>query len=246
MTKNITIAIVEDDADIADILSDLLSADGYQTYHCATSDQMLERLKSDPPDLVLLDRKLPDGDSISFAPHIVKLGIPLIMLTGKGSEIDRVSGLEVGADDYIVKPFSVHEVAARIRAVLRRSLPRSSPEVAKSNPTSLPKKGFQFDDWVIDVERRILFEPSGTIVDLTVGEFDLLVSIVAAGGRVLSRSQIMDNTHRTDEEVFDRTIDVLMFRLRRKIEQNPQNPKYLKTERGLGYRFGSTITKLDG
>jgi DNA-binding response OmpR family regulator len=165
-------------------------------------------------------------------------GIPIIILTGKGSEIDRVVGLEIGADDYIVKPFSVREVAARIRAVLRRTAP-APPD----RPPS-PERGFRFNGWVLDLDRRRLYDPMGGDVVLTVAEFDLLAGLVAAQGRVLSRDQLLDLTRRDTDSVTDRTIDVLVLRLRRKIETNPSQPQFIRTERTIGYLIGVKVTKI--
>lgn len=236
-----TIAILEDDVAVAETLADLVLSNGYQPKILSDGAAFLEFLETTTPSLVLLDRQLPDGDGITLVSNLTEREIPTIILTGKGSEIDRVSGLEIGADDYIVKPFSVHEVAARIRAVLRRSKKPSTHRLLPETSSENIDVGYRFEGWAIDTERRSVRDPEEELVDLTVAEFDLLLAIVSANGRVLTRNQILDLTHRTDDEVFDRTIDVLMFRLRRKIEVNPQIPKFLLTERGVGYRFGANV-----
>ena len=239
-----TIAILEDDVALAETLADLVLSNGFEPKVLHDGETFMVFLDTHTPSLVLLDRQLPDGDGITLVSKIAARDIPIIILTGKGTEIDRVSGLEIGADDYIVKPFSVHEVSARMRAVLRRCNKISSQSTVPSLVEGRIEVGYKFEGWSIDSERRAVRDPQEELVDLTVAEFDLLLAIVGANGRVLTRNQILDLTHRTDDDVFDRTIDVLMFRLRRKIESNPQNPKFLLTERGVGYRFGVTVETL--
>lgn len=243
--ENPVIAIVEDEVGVAQVLSDLVSSIGYSPLVCASALAVKTLLDHQRPELVLLDRQLPDGDGISLVGAITSKDIPLIVLTGKGTEIDRVTGLEVGADDYIVKPFSVHEVAARIRAVLRRS--GRGPLVAENaqeRARAQIKEGYAFGTYLMDCQKRRVLDANAQNIDLTVAEFDLLQTIVGASGRVLSRDQILEMTHSTNIEVFDRTIDVLIFRLRRKIEVNPQSPTILKTERGVGYKLGIGVEKL--
>lgn len=233
------IAVVEDDPDVAAILSDMLSGEGYVPHLCYGAAQLDAALGRARISLVLLDLKLPDGDGLSIASRVrASHGIPIIILTGRGSEIDRVVGLEIGADDYIVKPFSVREVAARIRAVLRRATP-----AIPDRPPS-PGRGFCFQGWVLDLDRRRLYDPMGHDVTLTVAEFDLLAGLVAAQGRVLSRDQLLDLTRRDTDSVTDRTIDVLVLRLRRKIEENPAQPQFIRTERTIGYMIGVKVVRI--
>lgn len=229
----IEIAVVEDDLALAATLEDMLVGEGYRVRQCPTVAALRALLEDHDVDLILLDLTLPDGSGLALAAQIrVTTSVPIIMLTGKGSEIDRIVGLELGADDYIVKPFSIREVAARIRAVMRRG-----HSVA---PTQVPvvHKGYRFAGWVLDVDMRRLYNPNGKHVSLTVNEFDLLLSIVAGSGRILTRNQLLEMTRRDgNDDVFDRTIDVLILRLRRKIEVNPHVPQFIVTERGIGYRF---------
>ncbi|MER2534135.1 MAG: response regulator transcription factor [Rhizobiaceae bacterium] len=233
------IAVVEDDPDVAETLADMLSSEGYVPHLCQGATELDEALGREHVSLVLLDIKLPDGDGLSIAARVrASHGIPIIMLTGRGSEIDRVVGLEIGADDYIVKPFSVREVAARIRAVLRRARPPAPPLLP------VPNRGFRFQGWVLDIDRRRLFDPMNRDVTLTVAEFDLLAALVSAQGRVLSRDQLLDLTRRDNESVTDRTIDVLVLRLRRKIETNPAQPQFIRTERTIGYMIGVRIIRI--
>jgi two-component system OmpR family response regulator len=237
--EHIHVAVVEDDTEIAAVLADMLHADGYVAHICGSLAELDDAVARQAISLILLDLKLPDGDGLSIAPKIrASHGIPIIILSGKGSEIDRVVGLEIGADDYIVKPFSVREVAARIRAVLRRSSPRAH------STQPLPKKGYSFVGWTLDLERRRLTDPKGLDVSLTVAEFDLLAALLSAQGRVLSRDQLLDLTRRENDSVIDRTVDVLILRLRRKIETTPAQPQLILTERAVGYMFGANVEKI--
>jgi DNA-binding response OmpR family regulator len=242
MEKNrvIEIAVVEDDSAVAAILEDMLLDEGYLVHQCPTVAAFRTLLDTNDVDLILLDLTLPDGNGLALATQVrAKTSVPIIMLTGKGSEIDRIVGLELGADDYVVKPFSVREVAARIRAVMRRG-----QLVAPTQPPVV-RKGYRFAGWVLDTELRRLYNPNGKEVSLTIKEFDLLLSIVAASGRLLTRNQLLEMTRRDgNDDVFDRTVDVLILRLRRKIEANPHVPQFIVTERGIGYRFGLTADRF--
>lgn len=235
----IHVAVVEDDAEIAAVLVDMLGDEGYIAHRCGSLAELEQTVEQHAISLILLDLKLPDGDGLSIAPRIrANHGIPIIILSGKGSEIDRVVGLEIGADDYIVKPFSVREVAARIRAVLRRA----SPKPHATQPQ--PNRGYGFVGWMLDLERRRLTNPHGLDISLTVAEFDLLAALLSAQGRVLSRDQLLDLTRRENDSVIDRTIDVLILRLRRKIEITPGQPQLILTERAVGYMFGVNVEKI--
>ena len=238
-TGPLHIAVVEDDPAVAAILADMLTEEGYVPHVCAGASELDQVLAQQRMAMLLLDLKLADGEGLSIAARMrASYGMPIIILTGKGSEIDRVVGLEVGADDYIVKPFSIREVAARIRAVLRRSGP------AATNAPAAPRRGFRFDGWVLDLDRRRLAGPSGNETALSVAEFDLLAALLGAHGRILSRDQLLDLTRRDNDSVTDRTVDVLVLRLRRKIETNPAQPRFILTERSVGYTFGVPTEKI--
>jgi DNA-binding response OmpR family regulator len=235
----LNIAVVEDDSTLAATLEDMLLGEGYKVHLCPTAAALRSLLDTTEIDMILLDLTLPDGNGLTMAAQVrATTSVPIIILTGKGSEVDRIVGLEIGADDYVVKPFSVREVAARIRAVLRRGRQpvAAPPEV---------KKGYRFAGWTLDKELRRLFNPSGKQVALTVNEFDLMHTIISADGRILSRNQLLEMTrHSSNDDVFDRTIDVLIMRLRRKIEPNPQVPIFIVTERGIGYRFNVAVERF--
>lgn len=238
---SIQVAVVEDDAAIGNTVGEMLAAEGYSAIQCRTGGELIGLIARERIDLILLDLQLPDCNGLALASQIRSTAqTPIIMLTAKGSEIDRVVGLEVGADDYIVKPFNVREVAARVRAVLRRT----RPLLSLKSSASTPRRGYRFAGWTLDLDLRRLLDPEGEWVTLTVAEFDLLSAIVGSRGRVLTRAQLLDMTRTANADVFDRTIDVLILRLRRKIEPNPHQPQLLVTERGLGYRFGADVERV--
>jgi len=187
------------------------------------------------PDL--RDLTLPDGDGLTVGREIrTRSVVPIIMVTGKGDTIDRVVGLEVGADDYIAKPFHVRKVLARVRAVLRRtgSRPRGSDAAAQDERLT-------FERWVLDVAKRELMSPAGEICELTTSEFDLLRAFATHPKRVLSRNQIMDLLRGHDWSPVDRSIDNLVVRLRRKVETDPESARLIKTVRGVGYTFAADV-----
>ncbi|EIE48675.1 transcriptional regulator [Salipiger aestuarii] len=249
----VRILIVDDDADVRDLLRFELEAQGWTTREAACAAEIGPALHHDTPDLILLDLRLPDGDGLAIAQRL-RAGsqIPIIMLTGLGGDIDRILGLEMGADDYVVKPFNPRELIARIKAVLRRSGPARPPAlmpvpdpVPDPAPDPAPdhdRRGFA--GWTIDLDARVLERPGNAPVALTNAEFLLLETFVQAPRRVLSRDQLLERTRTDGGEVFDRTIDVLILRLRRKIEPNPKAPTLIRTERGAGYVFDADVSRL--
>jgi two-component system OmpR family response regulator len=189
-------------------------------------------------DLILLDLMLPGEDGLSLCRDLrTQSNVPIIMLTAKGDEVDRVIGLEMGADDYLPKPFGSRELIARIRAVLRRS----RENAAAPDPAKQPKH-YRFDHWRLDTGRRELIRDDGTVVPLSTGEFDLLAVFVERPQRVLSRDQLLDLTHGRAASPLDRSIDTQVSRLRRKLEQDPANPVIIKTVWGGGYTFTPAVS----
>ena len=175
----------------------------------------------------------------------------IVMISGKEDVVDRVAGLEVGADDYIVKPFHLRELLARIRSVLRRrDISGNSPAGPAESQTALAGTGSRqllcFSGWILDSEQRILTSPDGELPQLTGGEFDLLVAFASHPKRALTREQLLDYSRSRDAEAFDRSIDVQVGRLRRKIEQDPKRPALIKTVRNVGYMFGADVTLTNG
>jgi DNA-binding response OmpR family regulator len=231
------ILIVEDDPKVRLLLRRCFEGEGYRVSEASCGAEALRQLSAASFDLVTLDLNLPDGDGLGFGREIrARSEVPIIMVTGKGDTIDRVVGLELGADDYITKPFHLREVLARVRAVLRRATPASRPA------SGIDGERLVFEGWVLDLARRELISEAGQLCDLTTSEFDLLKTFATHAKRVLSRDQIMELLRGHDWTPVDRTIDNLVVRLRRKIEADPDNPRLIKTVRGVGYMFAADVT----
>lgn len=235
------IAIIDDDSAVRDVVVDLLQSAGYEAVPFGSVDAFeRDRGRSHDWALIILDLQMPGRDGLGFAGMLRATSrIPIIMLTGRGDEIDRVLGLEIGADDYIVKPFNNRELVARIRALLRRASPL--PSLTAGGGGAEIRAGYRFGGFVLDSENRQLQSVGGVPVALTVAEFDLLCVLLASRGRVLSREQLLTRTRRSEADVFDRTIDVLILRLRRKIEPSRHHPRFIRTERGYGYVFDGPV-----
>ena len=230
--------MIEDDSRLAQMVGDYLRQNGYQVQHVLTAYAGLAQLQAHgmaSPDLVSLDLMLPDFDGLEICRRIRALGtaaarVPILMLTAKGDPMDRIIGLEMGADDYLPKPFEPRELLARIRAVLRRRHEHGTPVAAAA--ASL----LQFGSLEIDRDARTV-QVAGTLCELTSHQFDLLVVLAERAGRVLTRDQIMEAVRGRELEAFDRSIDVHMGRIRAAIEVDAKNPKRIVTVRGVGYVF---------
>jgi two-component system OmpR family response regulator len=230
------ILFVEDDADIRTLVADFLAQNGYRMSVAREGRELDRVLEISRIDLVILDIMLPKEDGLSMCRRIrTTSDVPIIMLTARGSEIDRVVGLEMGADDYLTKPFSTHELLARIRALLRRAnlMARAPPE---HRPGSL-----SFSGWRLDLGSRRLQSADGAAVPLTGGEFELLVAFCEHPQRILTREQLLDLTRGRAAALFDRSIDIQVSRLRRKIEENPKDPVLIQTVRAGGYIFAAEV-----
>ncbi len=232
-----SILIVEDEERVRRTLSTFLSREGFQVRAVGTADEMRRSLAVRPADLILLDLMLPGEDGISLARELrAKSDVAIIMLTGKVSTLDKVVGLEVGADDYITKPHNDRELLARIRTVLRRTTNRAT--VAGDQP---PGRTARFEGWIVDLVSQELTAPSGERVSLTGNEFQLLTSLILRSERALSRQEILDAVFGRDWSPSDRSIDVLVAKLRRKLGDDPRHPHLIKTIRGTGYRFTADV-----
>ena len=230
-TSAATILIVDDDPKLQQLLSRYLSEQGYVTAVAGDGIEMDNWLQRHHPDLVIMDLMLPGEDGLSLAQRLRhSKNIPIIMLSARGEEVDRIIGLEMGADDYLPKPFNPRELLARIRAVLRRNTATAQTE------NMPPKQVLPFGEFKLDTERKLLFR-SEEEVALTTGEMTLLIVLAQHPDRVLSRNQLMDMTTGHNQEPFDRSIDVRITRLRHKIESNPSSPQFIRTVWGQGYRF---------
>ena len=196
---------------------------------------LLSVMERDPPGLVLLDLGLPGEDGFAIARQLREhYRTGLVIVTGRGDSVDKIVGLEIGADDYVTKPFDLRELAARIKAVMRRLQP-AAPEASAPSASPLQRERFRFSGWQFDTAARRLLGPDGAEVTLTTGEFDLLAVFVHHPGRVLSRDFLLEQTRGRDAGPFDRTIDVQVGRLRKKMEADPEHPELIKSVRGAGY-----------
>lgn len=237
------ILVVDDDPQIREVIADYLSAEGFKVSQAGDGTAMRRVLEAGPADLVILDVQLPGEDGLTLAARLRRESQGgIIMLSRKDDLVDRVAGLEVGADDYVAKPFQLRELLARVRSVLRRrSAAPAAPEgPAADRPEKSPGKSAQrlcFAGFQLDRHTRTVLDPNGAPVELSAGEFDLLLTFLEHPKRALSRDEILDYAHGREAALFDRSIDVQVGRLRRKIEINPQRPELIKTVRGVGYIF---------
>jgi DNA-binding response OmpR family regulator len=234
------ILIVDDDVAIRALLNEYLAENGLRVTAAASGAEMFRLLSDAAVDLVVLDLRLGGEDGMSLARRLrAESSLPIIMLTGVRDEADRVMGLELGADDYLTKPFSPRELLARIRTVLRRS---SAATPAQSREGEL--RAFRFAEFELNLRTRRLATRNGRRIELTNGEFNLLAALLASAQRVLTRDQLIEASRVYDNEVYDRAIDVQILRLRRKIEPDSSQPKYILTERGVGYSFNAPVEKV--
>ncbi len=237
------VLIVDDDPALAAMVGDYLTENDFAVTAVKTGAEMAEAMQRQQFQLVLLDLRLRGENGLDLARKLRETDqVPLIILTGKRDEADRVMGLELAADDYMVKPVSLRELLARMRAVLRRYQGTPALQPPPARPEDL--RGYRFDGWELNLGTRRLLAPDGKPVELSNGEFSLLQAFCAAQGRVLSREQLLDATRLHGGEVYDRSIDVQILRVRRKIEASPSEPRYICTERGAGYRFSPPVELL--
>ncbi len=232
------ILIVDDHREIRDLVSRALTKEGFRVSAAADGRAMRKVLADSRIDLILLDLMLPGEDGLSLCRSLrAGSSIPIIMLTAKGDELDRVIGLEMGADDYLPKPFGSRELVARIRAVLRRS-----PETASASKPAKTPEHYRFDRWRLDTGLRELLRNDGVTIALSTGEYDLLIAFLERPQRVLSRDQLLDLARGRAANALDRSIDTQVSRLRRKLELDPSDPKIIKTVWGGGYTFTPAVS----
>lgn len=233
------ILVVDDEVEIIELLETYLSGQGYQVSTAQDGRQLRECLGRHPVDLVLLDIGLPGEDGLTLARYLREhADVGIIMVSGRGEPVDRIIGLEIGADDYVTKPFDLRELLARIRSVLRRLQPQRQEQTPEGEGQVVT-----FSGWKLDTQARSLTSPEGKNVALTTGEYELLVVLVDHANRVLSRDQLIELLHHREAGPFDRAIDVQVGRLRRKIEADPSNPQLLKAVRGAGYILAAKVQK---
>ena len=239
------ILVVDDDHEIRDLLARFLARHGLGVSTARDGAEMMRVLETTAADLVVLDLMMPGEDGLSLTRRLRAQGvaIPIIMLTAMGEDTDRIVGLEVGADDYLPKPFNPRELLARIKAVLRRAPAETPAETAAPAPLAAAGHRLAFLDWELDLATRDLTDPEGVVLTLSAGEFDLLRAFVEHPRRVLSRDQLLDLARGRQAIPFDRSIDIQVSRLRRKLRDDPKEPQMIKTVRGGGYLFTPEVVR---
>lgn len=238
MSKHV--AIVEDDPDVRAVLARSLGADGYQVTALESGAGIEDIFLANPVDLLILDIGLPGLDGLTITQKIRRNSdVAIIIVSGRGDLADRVVGLEIGADDYITKPFEPREILARVRSVLRRSRHADRDAAQASDRHDC----YGFGDWTLDATAQALHDAAGRPVALTSGEFRMLETLVTRANRVLTRDQIMDACHGGNSPAFDRSIDVCIGRLRKKLNDDPRNPAFIRTVRNGGYIFAAKVTR---
>ncbi|WP_173980002.1 response regulator [Magnetospirillum sp. UT-4] len=238
MDNGAHILVVDDDREIRDLLARFLARHGLRVSVAKDGADMERALGERAIDLVVLDLMMPGEDGLSLTRRLRANGngVPIVMLTAMGEDSDRIVGLEMGADDYLPKPFNPRELLARIKAVLRRA--REPAQQARGGG-----EGYRFAGWALDVATRDLTDPAGVLVALSAGEFDLLLAFVEHPRRVLSRDQLLDLARGRMAVPFDRSVDIQVSRLRRKLGEDPKDPQLIKTVRGGGYLFTPEVER---
>ncbi len=233
------IVICDDDPDLRLLLGQMLEENGYAVARVGSGKELDRYLRSGAQtDLIILDIMLPGQTGIEICRNIRATSeLPIIMLTARGDETDRIVGLEIGADDYVSKPFSPNELLARVKALLRRA------RMSEGARAGARQRKYEFDGWQLDVLRRELRNPNGVIIDLSAGEYDLLIAFLEAPQRVLSRDQLLEAARSADVANLDRSIDVQVSRLRRKIDTAAEGESFIKTVRGAGYLFAPNVRR---
>lgn len=230
------ILVIDDDAAVRQLVEDYLGQNDFRVTGRATGAQLMDAFRAGVVDLVLLDLRLRGEDGMQLLRGLrAESQIPVIILTGRVEEADRVMGLELGADDYLTKPFSPRELLARIRTVLRRT------QLGQGAQGARVCRAYRMPGWELNLRTRRLTASGGAEVTLSNGEFNLLAALLATANRVVSRDQLIEMSRRYDNEVYNRAIDVQILRLRRKIEADPAEPKIIITERGVGYRVAVAV-----
>lgn len=239
MTESVNILVVDDHADIRELIKRFLDQHCFNTFTACDGDEMRAILKNNHIDLIVLDLMLPKEDGLSICRKLRENGnnVPIIMLTAMIGETDKIIGLELGADDYLTKPFNPRELLARIKAVLRRS------DNIQKTETKKTLKHYFFDQWTLDVLKRELIDPNKTIISLSTAEYELLITFLQHPHETLSRDQLLDQARGREAQVFDRSIDTLISRLRKKLKtENDNCNEIIKTVWGGGYCFIAEVT----
>ena len=236
-TAPLSLLLVDDEPTLREPLAEYLSGQGFSVREADSAAAARSLLVAETPDLVLLDIMMPGEDGLSLCRHLVETrGLPVILLTAKGEAMDRIIGLEIGADDYVTKPFEPRELVARIRSVLRRADRQVDAPVEGAN--------YRFEGWTLEPLKRRLTDPEGTLVPISTAEFRMLRAFCDHPRRVLDRDQLLDMVQGREAHLFDRAVDNQISRLRRKIEADTKDPQFIQTVRGGGYRFAAEVTRV--
>lgn len=240
MNTKTTILVIDDDADICELISDYLTRNNYCVLSAQDGNGMREQLKLKDIDLVVLDVMLPGEDGLQLCRYLTtNHNCPILMLSALGDATDRIVGLEMGADDYLAKPFNPRELLARIKALLRHR-----EKTIKSHHNNTNLQLYAFDRWQVDPNKRTLINSQGVHITLTSGEYHLLEAMLKQPHTILSRDQLLETTHGREAGPYDRTIDVQIARLRKKLECDPKNPTVIQTIRGGGYQLCRDVRKV--
>ena len=235
--EKIKVLLVDDEAALREPLAEYLSRQGFSVSQAESAALARTHLRDAAPDLVLLDIMMPGEDGLSLCRHVVESrDIPVILLTARGEAMDRIVGLEIGADDYVVKPFEPRELVARIRSVLRRA--------SRGEPSAEENELLEFDGWRLDPLKRRLTDPEGAVVAISSAEFRLLVAFLEHPRQVLDRDRLLDMVQGREAHLFDRAVDNQVSRLRRKIEVDSRNPELIQTVWGGGYMLAADVRRI--
>ncbi|MGB3795990.1 MAG: response regulator [Alteraurantiacibacter sp.] len=236
----VKLLLVDDEASLREPLADYLSRQGFGVQQAADAAKARAALLDDTPDLVLLDIMMPGEDGISLCRHLVESrNLPVIFLTARGEATDRIVGLEIGADDYVVKPFEPRELVARIRSVLRRT-----GKGAGAAASDTVDAHYEFDGWQLDPLKRRLTDPEGTVVPISTAEFRLLIALLDHPNQVMDRDRLLDMVQGREAHLFDRAVDNQISRLRRKVEVDNRDPKLIQTVWGGGYMLAAEVRRF--
>jgi two-component system OmpR family response regulator len=236
-TTPIKVLLVDDEASLREPLADYLKRQGFAVTAVASAAEARSRLRDESPDLVLLDIMMPGEDGLSLCRHLTEAkGLPTILLTARGESTDRIVGLEIGADDYVVKPFEPRELVARIRSVLRRASRGGGNDTAEDEV-------FQFEGWTLDPLKRRLTDAEGALVAISSAEFRLLMAFLEHPRQVLDRDRLLEMVQGREAHLFDRAVDNQVSRLRRKIEEDSRNPQLIQTVWGGGYMLAAEVRR---
>lgn len=234
----LSILLVDDEPTLREPLAEYLTGQGFLVSEAESAAKARSAIAETAPDLVLLDIMMPGEDGLSLCRHLAETSnLPVILLTARGEATDRIVGLEMGADDYIVKPFEPRELVARIRSVMRRS---QREPITNDDENGL----YTFEGWSLDPLKQRLIDPDGVLVPISTAEFRLLRAFVDHPRQVLDRDRLLDMVQGRSAHLFDRAVDNQVSRLRRKIEADTRNPQFILTVRGGGYRFGADVSRI--